>query len=100
MKLLLVVKGLDEGLEVSEDFSGDAALQAADDLSFALCLGAFGERPRRGFVARMPCGPTRRARERLVGGTVAARVSSLTFDQPGKQCLCFKKELFSPAANR
>ena len=38
MKLLLVVKGLDEVVEVSEDLSGDVALQAADDLSFALAF--------------------------------------------------------------
>jgi hypothetical protein len=35
MKLLLLVKGLDEVVEIVEDFSGDAAFRAADDLSFA-----------------------------------------------------------------
>ena len=44
MKLLLPVKGLDEFVEVSEDFSGDVALQAAHDLSFALAFeGATGD---------------------------------------------------------
>jgi hypothetical protein len=31
MKLLLLVNGLDDGIEISEDVSCDVALQAADD---------------------------------------------------------------------
>ncbi|MFT6762699.1 MAG: hypothetical protein ACJAXA_001350 [Candidatus Aldehydirespiratoraceae bacterium] len=73
MKLLLFVKGLDEIVEVAEDFPHDVALQATHDLSFALAFeGAasdVGAGSRVGRHADHDDWP-----EHFVGGSVTARV--------------------------
>ena len=82
MKLLLFVKGLDEIVEVSEDFPRDVAFQAAHDLSFALAF--------EGAASDVGAGP-RLGRhsdhddslERFVGDPVTARVQPFALDEPG-----------------
>ena len=82
MKLLLLVTGLDEVVEIFEDVSGDVAFQAADDLSFALALsGSSGDVGAGAGVGGHA--DEHDAPERFVGESVAARVEPFACDEPG-----------------